>query len=119
MDVSNTRAKSEHRRRGALLSTGAALVAATLVLTGTLVLAACGDDDADSGDSSTSIPLAGAEAEPEGQEAFTHVEAAFTAFNTDDMDTWALWREGGRGMAADFDYESAAAARMDVEQCVY
>ena len=67
----------------------------------------------------TTIPLYGAEGNVDAEEAFTTVSSAFAAYNAGDMDTWALWREGGAATAADYAYELAAGSRIDVEQCTY
>lgn len=51
--------------------------------------------------------------------ALAIVESAFAAYNSGDMDTWILWREGGRGSGADAAYQLAAGSRLNVEQCTY
>ena len=89
----------------------------SVVLAGLLVLSACGDDGS-TGPTPT-IPLSGAEDDSGAQEAFATVESAFAAFNSGDMDTWALWREGGQGSAADFDFDVATGSRLAVERCSY
>ena len=52
-------------------------------------------------------------------EALATVESAFAAYNTGDMDTWILWREGGSGFASDVAYEVAAGSRLHAEECTY
>lgn len=65
------------------------------------------------------------ELDADAEEALAVVEAAFAAFNSGDMDTWALWREPGPPLVeevptgADFDYELAVGSRLDVDQCTY
>lgn len=66
-----------------------------------------------------SIPLVGGGDDPRVVEAFARVEAAFAAFNSGDMDAWALWREGGQAGASRFAYELAAGSWLNVDECTY
>lgn len=52
-------------------------------------------------------------------EALAVVASAFAAFNSGDMETWFLWREGGQAEPGDGDYELAVQSRIDVQECVH
>jgi len=73
----------------------------------------------DGGSDVAGIPLIGADGDAVAQEAFAGVESAFAAFNSGDMDTWVLWRDESEATGADYAYELAAEARIDIEQCTY
>lgn len=52
--------------------------------------------------------------------ALAVVESAFAAYNSGDMATWFLWREGGRVSRTPYgDYLMAVGSRLDVEECTH
>ena len=100
------------------------LILAGLV-TFTLTLGACassnGTDTTSTVAGTTATTVAATTTTTSGEAAALDVvESAFTAYNSGDMATWFLWREGGSPWnPVDAEYLIAVESRYDVQECTY
>ena len=108
-----------------------------MMATGALTIAACGSSGEVDATTSVADPTTTASAAPttvaeptttsilatttttlSESAALALVESLFAAYNSGDMETWFMWREGGNVEPGDGDYEIAVGSRLDVKQCV-